>query len=367
MSIEEPEVITALPVKIERSAVQLVPVMDLNTAKHRMREFQEFIEGYLEESTDGGGTGDYGVIAGTKKKTLLKSGADKLCEVYGLYDEYLITSTIDWEKGLFDYEVKCVLKSRRDDSVVGTGLGCCSSFESKYRWRESQRTCPKCQSTAIIRGKAEYGGGWLCFAKKGGCGAKFPDGDKAIEAQVLGRVENPDIIDIKNTVLKMAKKRAKIDATIGATRSSGILTQDLDELPAPKDAKPVAVTTEDIPLSRASGPGTESAAQNSTIKGGTPEPKAAKPQAEARAGAIASSGDPDECINVGQQTNLHIRFREAIKNPEAAKKSDVWLEQFLKKKGYIDADGKGTSTTIPVMLFEEVKREAVTFAANLPK
>jgi len=34
--------------------------------------------------------------------------------------------------------------------------------------------CPECGVTsAIIKGKEEYGGGWLCFAKKGGCGAKF--------------------------------------------------------------------------------------------------------------------------------------------------------------------------------------------------
>lgn len=38
------------------------------------------------------------------------------------------------------------------------------------------RLCPQCQKPAIIKGRAEYGGGWLCFKKKGGCGAKFPDG-----------------------------------------------------------------------------------------------------------------------------------------------------------------------------------------------
>src|SRR5690606_28333663 len=33
-----------------------------------------------------------------------------------------------------------------------------------------------------------------------------------------------------NTVLKMAKKRALIDATLSATRSSGIFTQDVEDL-----------------------------------------------------------------------------------------------------------------------------------------
>ena len=78
---------------------------------------------------------------------------------------------------------------------------------------------PVCGAATIIRGKAEYGGGWLCFSKKGGCGAKYSDGDFRIEGQETGRVPNPDIADVVNTILKMAKKRALIDAvlnTVGA-------------------------------------------------------------------------------------------------------------------------------------------------------
>lgn len=38
--------------------------------------------------------------------------------------------------------------------------------------------CPKCGVVgAIIKGKAEYGGGWLCFKKKKGCGAKLTKED----------------------------------------------------------------------------------------------------------------------------------------------------------------------------------------------
>ena len=40
-----------------------------------------------------------------------------------------------------------------------------------------QRVCPKCEKPAIIKGKTEFGGGWLCFKKKGGCGAKFTDAE----------------------------------------------------------------------------------------------------------------------------------------------------------------------------------------------
>lgn len=228
----------------DRSSVLLMPVMDVPTALARLKEFQSFCAEYLQESKDGGQDGgDYGIIPGTKKKTLLKSGAEKLCEIYGLADTYEVMSKVEnWETGLFDYTLKCLLTSRRDDSLVGTGVGSCSTWESKYRWRESQKACPRCGAVAIIKGKdfSGRGGptGWLCWQKKGGCGAKFEDADPAILGQPVGRIDNPDIIDQKNTALKMAKKRAKIDAVIGVTRSSGIFTQDLEELAPVQTAPP---------------------------------------------------------------------------------------------------------------------------------
>jgi hypothetical protein len=211
----------------------LNPVMNLTTAMQRLAEFQQFVKSYLVEDED------YGVIPGTKKRTLLKPGADKLCDIYGLADTYpedRIKRTIDWHSDppLFDYEVTCVLKTKSSGNVVGEGMGSCSSWEAKYRYRDSQRKCPACGKDAIIKGKEEYGGGWLCFRKKGGCGMKFGDKDPQMTDQIIGRIANPDIIDQKNTVLKMAKKRAKIDAVIGVTRSSGIFTQDMEDIAAPE-------------------------------------------------------------------------------------------------------------------------------------
>lgn len=41
---------------------------------------------------------------------------------------------------------------------------------------EERPACPKCGTNkSVIKGKEEYGGGWLCFAKKGGCGEKWQD------------------------------------------------------------------------------------------------------------------------------------------------------------------------------------------------
>jgi len=217
-----------VPVR-ERASVLLAPVMDLAVARKRLAEFQEFVRDYMEEGTD------YGTIPGTPKPTLYKPGADKLCELYGLSDDYIILTQVEnfaAEPALFDYTIKCILRSRRDDSLVSTGLGSCSSYESKYKYRETKRKCPVCNQETVIKGKEEYGGGWLCWKKVGksdGCGMKWPDGAKEIESQPAGKQLNDDIPTLKNTILKMAKKRAKVDATLAATRSSGIFTQDIED------------------------------------------------------------------------------------------------------------------------------------------
>lgn len=349
----------------ERSAVVLTPVMDVNTAKARLQEFQEFCAHYLQESKDGGNDGgDYGVIPGTKKKTLLKSGADKLCELYGLYDKYEVKATIDWETGLFDYELTCILKSRRDDSEVGSGVGSCSSFESKYKWREQKRQCPSCGKETIIKGKAEYGGGWLCWKKEGksdGCGAKFKDGDKSIEDQVQGRVENPDIVDIKNTVLKMAKKRAKIDAVISVTRSSGIFTQDMDDIPMPPAKPSVPVTDRDIPLEGSAvqpSAGAASGPAQTSKPDEQPENYFEKVKKQ-----VTAPDYPSEVV--GNDGGMKINFRQAwfkacpAGMPEDQK--EIERKAWLQKNGFV-WKGVPTSSMIPKAVFEDSKKLAVKFA-----
>ena len=70
----------------------------------------------------------------------------------------------------------------------------------------------------------------MCWAKKGGCGTKFKDGDASIEQQKVGRIENEDIADVWNTVKKMAKKRAHVDVTLTVTAASDIFTQDIEDM-----------------------------------------------------------------------------------------------------------------------------------------
>src|SRR5690606_1944331 len=95
------------------------------------------------------------------KPTLLKAGAEKLCLTFRLSPTYVVTKT-ELGGGHREYEVRCTLTHITSGRVFGEGVGICSTHESKYRYRKAERTCPACGNTTIIKGKKEYGGGWLC-------------------------------------------------------------------------------------------------------------------------------------------------------------------------------------------------------------
>lgn len=205
------------------STVDTAPVA-LDKLRNQVNAIQEAMASVMQDGTH------YGVIPGCgDKPALFKPGAEKICLMFRLLATFEVTRT-DFDGGHREFSVVCTLKTPQG-SVVGQGVGSCSTLESRYRWRTAERKCPECGATAIIKGKAEYGGGWLCWKKKDGCNAKFEIGDSSIENQPQGRVENPDIADQYNTVLKMAKKRAHVDATLTCTAASDIFTQDVEDLP----------------------------------------------------------------------------------------------------------------------------------------
>lgn len=203
-------------------------LLALKQGQDRVRRIQREL---MEEDED------YGVIPGTKKPTLLKPGAEKLCNVYGLVPTY------EWETKRGDgitepvlaVEMKCYLhKGDNKGPILGEGVGAANSWERRYRYRGAQRTCPSCGCEGTIRRSSfERDGdkGWYCHAKSGGCGEQFNSQDPAIVEQERGQVENPDPHDLQNTLLKMARKRSHIDATLSTTATSGLFTQDLEDTP----------------------------------------------------------------------------------------------------------------------------------------
>ena len=205
-----------------------MPALSVRQALDRFNQVVEFVRTVMREGVD------YGVIPGTDKPTLLKPGAEKLCTLFGLTSRFeIIRSAEDWTgedhngEPFFFYLYRCRLQ--RGDMIIAEGDGSANSWEQKYRYREAHRKCPQCGQAAIIRGKQEYGGGWVCFRKRGGCGAKFDIEDRAITDQPAGRVLNENIADQVNTIQKIAQKRALIAATLLAVNGSEFFTQDGEE------------------------------------------------------------------------------------------------------------------------------------------
>lgn len=144
-------------------------VESIEKAKDRIEMLKKFVKDMMIQNID------YGIIPNCNKPTLFKAGAEKLCDIFGFSKEIEVINRFeDWEKGLFHYEVKARLINKKSGLFEAEGIGACNTKERKYRGQDS--------------------------------------------------------FTIINTVLKMAKKRALIDAVLSATRSSGIFTQDIEDI-----------------------------------------------------------------------------------------------------------------------------------------
>ena len=219
------EIVTATSQPPPPQALQQMEEMTVDQAVSQLQKVQAIMKATMKEGEH------YGVIPGCgPKPTLLKPGAEKLALVFRLAPSFEIIQT-DIPVGHREYRVVCTLTHINTGRFLGSGLGCCSTMEGKYRYRHAERACPKCGSPTIIKGKKQYGGGWICWKKKGGCGAKWGDGAQEIEGQMVDKVEHDNPADYYNTVLKMAKKRAQVDATLTATAASDCFTQDIEEMP----------------------------------------------------------------------------------------------------------------------------------------
>ena len=223
----------------EVRSIATVHELDVDDVIHQVQKIQRVMEAVMKEGEH------YGVIPGIDKPTLLKPGAEKLCLVFRLDPQYEVTQTMP-EGAHLTVLSKCTLYHIPTGNRMGSGMGSCSTKESKYAYRQAKRVCPACGKDAIVRGKPEYGGGWLCFKKKDGCGSKFAENDALITSQPVGRVPNPDLHDVHNTILKMANKRALVAAVLNVTAASDLLTQDLED--APPQPEKLTETATIIPL-----------------------------------------------------------------------------------------------------------------------
>lgn len=115
----------------------------------------------------------YGIIPGCEKPSLLKPGADELCVACQMRPDPTVTHATREDDFIF-YEVRCDLYHIPTGKMVGSGVGSCNSREKKYKKNDP----------------------W----------------------------------NIANTILKMAKKRALVDAVLTSTAASDIFTQDVEDM-----------------------------------------------------------------------------------------------------------------------------------------
>lgn len=156
--------------RINKDSVVPTLAITLEEAKERINLLKQFVKELMVAGED------YGVIEGYQKPTLLKPGAEKLCDIFGFSKQVKIINRIEnWEKGIFAYDVMVTLINKQSGHVESEGIGSCNSKERSF----------------------------------------------------VGQ----DPFSITNTLVKMAKKRALIDAVLSATRASGLFTQDIEEFP----------------------------------------------------------------------------------------------------------------------------------------
>jgi len=213
-----------------------VPALKVQDVIQQVNAIQEVMKQVMRENEH------YGVIPGTKKPSLLKPGAEKLGLMFRLGTRYSgEENPRDLGNDHREYIIKCTLFHIGDATIIGEGLGSCSTKEGKYRYRGGEKSgtgkpVPKEYWNLKNAGKFEE-------AKKiiggEGFGAGKIDGHWEI-CEIGEKVEHDNPADNYNTVLKMAKKRAHIDAILSATAASDIFTQDVEDI---VDVEAVVVST----------------------------------------------------------------------------------------------------------------------------
>ncbi len=166
------------------------------------------------------------------KPTLLKPGAEKLCLTFRLAPTYDVQETT-LERGHREYRVQCTLSSIITQAFIGQGVGVCTTMENKYRYRQNaaeptDKPVPRAywdvRAEDAAKAQELIGGKGFSVKKVEGKGWMIARGGEKVES------DNP--ADHYNTVLKMAKKRALVDAVLTATAASDIFTQDLEDITA---------------------------------------------------------------------------------------------------------------------------------------
>lgn len=149
---------------------------------------------------------DYGIVPGTKKESLYKAGAEKFKSLFRLNTTFELEHKEEDRKDFyFRYMFSCKVFDQ-NGVEIGEGYGQASSHEKKYKYKWLwPNEVPKNMDVTTLPQKTTQ------------------NGTKQYA------VMNDDEF-IANTVLKMAKKRAFVDAILNATGMSAMFTQDMEDM-----------------------------------------------------------------------------------------------------------------------------------------
>lgn len=209
--------------------------------RQRAKAIHELLQGYMV-----GGTHYGPAWPGSDRPVLLKAGAEAIAALCRLRAHVEVTKT---ELGDMDREYLArVSLHNLAGEAEAMGVGSCSTLEERHAWRdataEEWAATPE-ESRRVKTVKKRNGGVW--------------------ERQQVR--QHP--ADKWNSVLKIAKKRAFVDAVLMATGASAVFTQDFDDDPDdPDDPDGQTETPDAEPTSSEGGNrATISAAQLRTLKG----------------------------------------------------------------------------------------------------
>ena len=147
----------------------------------------------------------YGTVPGCgDKPTLLKPGAEKIASTFRLAIDPVVEDLSSADE--IRYRVAAKVTHQVSGQFLGSGIGEASTNEEKYKWRKVVSPA-EWDATLEDRRRVKY----------------------ARDYTVQQVRTNPS--DVANTVLKMAKKRALIDAVLTITAASDCFTQDIEDLP----------------------------------------------------------------------------------------------------------------------------------------
>lgn len=198
-------------------AVYLMPALSVRDAVERQQYLQQVVGELLTESkgADDFAGADYGLLPGTKDRTLFFNGAQKLCLFFGLNIDLICTRrTEDWDKGFFFYEYKATAKDR-GGNVIGSIERSCHTRETKYAW--VWVVAPKPGQAEEAQMKAEGIGKnkkvWIDGRQQWAWHERRP---------------NPDPYSLQMVVQAMSEKRAYVAITKIVLAAQGFFSKEID-------------------------------------------------------------------------------------------------------------------------------------------